>query len=133
MDFEGRRVILETQNRPQEAPREKTTKSSEKIEREESRRRTTRASQRSPRWFFGPREAPNSPPRAPQRSPGAPQETHKSAKKKPTKAPRRSADHLRIEDVDFSKIELPPRRELDFRGSEGHLGDPKSTRRGSER
>ena len=25
------------------------------------------------------------------------------------------------------------RRELDFRGSEGHLGDPKSTRRGPKR
>ena len=50
------------------------------------------------------------------------QETPKSAKKEPKRAPKQSPDHLRIENVDFSKIELPPRRELDFRGSEGHLG-----------
>ena len=52
---------------------------------------------------------------------------------KPKKAPRRSQDHLRIEDVGFSKIELPPRRELDFSESEGHLGSSKSTSRSSKR
>ena len=59
-------------------------------------------------------ETPKSTPEKPRRPPRDPQETPKSAPKKPTRAPRRSADHLRIEDVDFSKIELPPRRELDF-------------------
>ena len=61
-----------------------------------------------------PQEAPKRPPRAPQRSPGAPQETPKSAQKRPKRAPRRSEDHIRVEDVDFSKIELALRRELDF-------------------
>ena len=96
--------------RPQE--KEKTT--SNKIEREEPRRRTTRAPKRSPIWFLGSREAPKRPPRSPQRSPGGPQETPKSAEMKPKRAPRRSHDHLRIEKVDFPKIELPLRRELDF-------------------
>ena len=49
-------------------------------------------------------EKPRRPPRDPQESP---KEAHESPK-------GRSEDHLRIEDVDFSKIELPPRRELDF-------------------
>ena len=92
-----------------------------------------KARERSPRWCLGSREAPERPQRAPQRSPGGPQETPKSAQKRPKRVPRRSQDHLRIENVDFSKIELPLRRELDFRGSEGHLGDPKSTRRGPKR
>ena len=78
-------------------------------------------------------EATEKYPRAPQRSPGGPQETPKSAQKRAKRTPRRFQDHLRIEDVDFLKIELPPRRELDFRGSEGHLGSSKSTSRSSKR
>ena len=60
-----------------------------------------------------PRSSQETPKSTPEK-PRSPQETPKSTKKKPTIAPRRSADHLRIEDVDFSKIELPPRRELEF-------------------
>ena len=94
-------------------PREKKT-AWKKIEREEPRRRTTRAPKRNPRRFLGLREAPERPPRAPQRSPRGPQETPESAQKRPERAPRRSQDHLRIEDVGFAKIEPPLRRELDF-------------------
>ena len=131
--FEGRRVILETQNRPEETPGEEKTTTSKKIEREEPRRRTTRAPKMSPRWFLGSREAPKRPPRAFQRSPEGSQETPKSAQKMSKRAPRHFQDHLRIEDIYFSKIELPPRRELGFRGSEGNIGILNSASRTSRR
>ena len=80
----------------------------------DERRRSPRAPKRSSRWFLGLREAPKRPPRAPQRSQRGPQQTPKSAQKRPKSALKRFQDHLRIENGDFSKIELPPRRELDF-------------------
>ena len=85
------------------------------------------------RQIMSSREAPERPPRAPQRSPGGPQETPKSTQKRPSRAPIRSQDHVRIANADFSKIELPSRRNQGFRGSEGHLGSSKSTPRGSKR
>ena len=53
-------------------------------------------------------------PMSPQDLQKCPQEAFKSIQNEPKRVPRRSQDHLRIEDVDFSKIELPPRRELVF-------------------
>ena len=79
-----------------------------------SQRKCQESSKRSPRWSLGSREAPKRPTRAPQRSPEGSQETPESAQKKPKRAPRHSQDHLRIEDVEFAKIELPLRREHDF-------------------
>ena len=114
-------------------PERRKTTTWKKVEREEPRRRKTTAPKMSPRWFLGSREATKRPPRAPQRSPGGPQESPKSAEMKPKRAPRRSHDHLRIDNSDFKKTELSLRRELDFRGSGGHLRDPKSTRRGPTR
>ena len=95
--------------------------------------RPPRAPQRSPRGFLGSQEAPKRLPRALQRSPGGSQDTPKSAQKTAKRAPRRSQDHLRIGNVGFSKIELPLGRELDFRGSENHLGSLKSASRSSKR
>jgi len=71
---------------------------------------TRKGSSRSLRAWQPPKwsqETPKSTSEEPRRTP-------KSAQKRPKRAPRRFEDHLRIEDVDFSKIELPPRRELDF-------------------
>ena len=86
-------------------PQEKQTKSSDNID---------RAPKRSPRGFLGSQEFPKRPPRAPQRSPGGSQDTPKSVQKRATRTRRRSQDHLRIEDVDFPKIELRLKRGLDF-------------------
>ena len=62
--FDDRRVIFETPNRPQEAPREEKQRLRRRSN-EKRRRRTTLASKRSPIWFFGSREAPKRFPRAP--------------------------------------------------------------------
>ena len=125
--FEGRKGHLGDPKSTTRGPKRRKTTTWNNITRKEPIIRTTRAPKRNPRWSLGFREAPKIPSRAPQRSPRGSQDTPKSAQKMPKRAPRRSQDHLRIEDVDFSKIELPLKRELDFGVSEGHLGNSKST------
>ena len=74
-------------------------------------RRLPKAPKTTTRELRIPKKIPQSIPKGPK---NPPQENPKTAQKRPKRTPKRSQDHLRIEDDDFSKIELPPRRELDF-------------------
>ena len=117
--FEGRRIIFETQNRPQEAPREEKEnlrrRSNEK-NREEGQQEHPRGAQdgslapkklpRDPQEHLrGAQKAPKRPPRAPKRGPGEPQDALKTTFGSKTSS--------------FQKIQLPLERGPDFRGSEG--------------
>ena len=98
--FEGRRVGLGVQNRPQEAPKgDKKRYRKKKIEnrrKEDHQERQTKP-KRVPRRIWRPSlvdlEAPKSS-----------QEPPKSSQKEPERAPKRFQNHLWIENVDFSKM-----------------------------
>ena len=105
--FEGWRVSLGAQNRPQEAPRGDKT--------------SQRRPQNLPKATFGSKKQANEAQensktnletffgrsRGPTELPRDPQETPKSSQKEPERAPKRFQNHLWIENDDFSKIELP--------------------------
>ena len=71
--------------------------------------------------------------RGPKELPRAPQEPPKSSQKEPERAPKRFQNHLWVESVDFSRVELLPRRNqgcLRVGGSAWELKiDPKRLRK----
>ena len=101
--FASRRVILDTQDLPQEAPREEK----QRLRRRSNEKSREEGQQEHPRGTQDGSLAPEKLPRDPQEHPRGAQEAPKSAQKRPKRAPRRSQDHLRIEHNDLFKKRAP--------------------------